>query len=59
MLSGDLNGKEIQKRWRGGGICICIADLLGCTVETNNVVKQLYSKKKKKKRNVRGKLDLL
>ena len=32
MLSGDLNGKEIQKR---GDICIRTADLLCCTVETN------------------------
>ena len=32
MLCGDLNGKEIQKR---GDICICIADSLCCTVETN------------------------
>ena len=28
----DLNGKEIPKR---GDICICIADSLCCTVETN------------------------
>ena len=32
MCGGDLNGKEIQKR---GDICIPIADLLFCTVETN------------------------
>ena len=32
MLCDDLNGKEIQKR---GDICICIADSLCCTVETN------------------------
>ena len=33
---------EIQKR---GDICICIADSLYCTAETNNIVKQLYSNK--------------
>ena len=44
MLCGDLNGKEIQKR---GDTCICIADSLCCTVENNNIVKQLNSKKKK------------
>ena len=35
MLSGDLNGKEIQKR---GDICIRIADSLCCTVETNTTL---------------------
>ena len=39
---GDLSGKEIQKR---GDICIHIADSLCCTVETNDIVKQLYSNK--------------
>ena len=34
-LCGDLNGKEIQK---GGNICICIADSLGCTAETNTTL---------------------
>ena len=43
VLCGDLNGKEIQKWWE---ICIHVADLLCCTVETNNIVKQLYSNKK-------------
>ena len=32
VLCGDLNGKEIQKR---GNICLCIADSLCYTVETN------------------------
>ena len=32
---GDLNGKEIQK---AGHICICIADSLCCTVETNTTL---------------------
>ena len=32
VLCGDLNGKEIQKR---EDICICIADSLCSTVETN------------------------
>ena len=35
MLCGDPNGKEIQKR---GDICICIADSLCCTVETNTIL---------------------
>ena len=39
MLSVDLNRKEIQKR---GDICIHIADSLCCTIETNNILKQLY-----------------
>jgi len=46
MLPGDLNGKEIQKKRRD--VCIRIADSLCCTVETNIIVKQLHSKKKKK-----------
>ena len=29
---GDLNGKKIQKR---GDMCICIADSVCCTAETN------------------------
>ena len=32
MLFDDLNGKEIQKQ---GDTCICIADALCCTAETN------------------------
>ena len=35
MLCGDLNGKEIQKR---GDICICTADSLHCTIETNTTL---------------------
>ena len=42
MLFSYLNGKEIQKREY---VCINIDDSLCCTVETNNIVKQLYSKK--------------
>ena len=32
VISGDLSGKEIQKR---GDICIHIADSFCCTAETN------------------------
>ena len=46
MLPRDLNGKEIQKKRRD--VCIRRADSLCCTVETNIIVKQLHSKKKKK-----------
>ena len=35
VLCGDLTGKEIQKR---GDICICIADSLFCTIETNTIL---------------------
>ena len=38
----DLNGKDILKR---GDICIQISDSLCCTVETDIIVKQLYSNK--------------
>ena len=38
MLSGDLNGKELQKR---PDICIRITDSPRCTAETNSVVKQI------------------
>ena len=41
----NLNGKEIQKRRDRG---ILRTDLLCCTVETNNTVRQLYSNKKRK-----------
>ena len=34
-LCGDLIGKEVQNR---GGICICIADSLWCTAETNKTL---------------------
>ena len=46
MLCGGLNGKEIQKR---GVRCTPETDSLQCTAETYNTVKQLLSKKKKKK----------
>ena len=39
VLCGDLNEKKIQNR----DICVHIADSPCCTVETNNIVKQLYS----------------
>ena len=35
VLCGDLNGKEIQRR---DDICICIADSLCCTAETNRTL---------------------
>ena len=35
QYSGDINGKEIQKRWE---ICIHIADSLHCTAETNTTL---------------------
>ena len=44
MLCGDLNGKEVQK---GGDICIHIADLLCCNVETNTYCKVTILKLKK------------
>ena len=47
MLSDDLEGWDEDRGGRdtqeGGVICICIADSLCCTAETNNIVKQLYS----------------
>ena len=42
MRCGDLNGKEIQK-W--GDICMCVAASFLCIVETDNIVKYLYSNK--------------
>ena len=42
MLCVDLNGKEVQKR---GDINIHKMDSLCYTVETNNIVKQIYSNK--------------
>ena len=39
-FGGVLNGKEVQKR--GDSLCY--------TVETNNIVKQIYSNKNKKKK---------
>ena len=38
---GRLGRKEIQK---GGDVCVCMADSLCCTAETN-IVKQLFSNK--------------
>ena len=40
MICGDLNGKEIQK---SGDICIHIADLFCCTVETNTSLESSYN----------------
>ena len=40
MLSGDLNGKEIQKR---GDICVCTADSLCCAAETNTTLSSNYT----------------
>ena len=43
-----MKGKEVQK---GGNInmcvcvCVCVADSFYYTVETNNIVKQLYTNK--------------
>ena len=58
MLCGDLNGKEIQN---SGAICIYMADSLCCTVENDNIVKQLYSNKKiilkRKKKNIMQGID--
>ena len=45
MLCGDLNRKEDQN---GGDICIHIADLLCCNVETNTYCKVTILKLKKK-----------
>ena len=36
MLRSDLNGEEIQGR---GDLRICVADSLGCAVETNTTGK--------------------
>ena len=41
-------GFRVRVRVRVRDICIHIADSLHCTVETNNIVKQLYSNLKKK-----------
>ena len=37
------------KKSKTGDICIQMADLLYCMVETNNIIKQLYANKLKKK----------
>ena len=51
MLGDDLNGKEIQK---SGDVCVCIADTLRYTLETNTTVypittleKQIFINKRK------------
>lgn len=44
-LSGKLSGEEIQKR--EGDICKHIADSRCCITETNNIVKQVYSNRKR------------
>ena len=40
MLCGVLNGKEIQNR---GDMCVCIADSLCYTVETDTAVQSKYT----------------
>ena len=40
VLSGDLNGKEIQKR---GAKCISMADLLCCIAEIDTEVEGTYT----------------
>ena len=47
MLCGDQNGKEIKKKHKKTprDICICKAESLCSTTETN-IVKQLYTMKK-------------
>ena len=42
VLCGDLTRKELYKE---GDACIYATDSLGCTAETNNIVKQLHSSK--------------
>ena len=44
---GRVGGRH--KREEIGDICICIADSLCYTAETNTIVKQLYSNKDVKK----------
>ena len=46
MLCGDLDGWDGRQVQEGGDICIHIADSLPGTIETNNIVKQLYPNKK-------------
>ena len=41
LSASNLNGKELQKRQ----VYVYIADSICCTVETNNIVKQLYFNK--------------
>ena len=40
MLCGELNGKEIQKRWV---IRICMADSFCCAVETDRTLLSNYT----------------
>ena len=40
MDSGDLHGTEIQK---GRDMCICVADSLCCTAETNTKLQGNYT----------------
>ena len=40
MLYGDLNRREIQGR---EDICICVAQSLRCTTETNTTLKSNYT----------------
>ena len=44
MCGMGVGGREVQQ---GGSICIHIANSIHCTAETNNTVKQLYSKQNK------------
>ena len=44
MLGDDLNGKEIQK---SGDVCVCIADTLCYTLETNTTVYPITTLKRK------------
>ena len=37
---GDLDGEEIHER---GGTCVCEADSLGCTIETNKTLWRNYT----------------
>ena len=46
-LAAAANGKEIHKR---GDMCVCIADSLCCTAETNTTLESNYTPIKKKRR---------
>ena len=48
MHCGDLNGEGIQKERR---ICLCIADSLCSTVETQHCKATMFGLKMKKKKN--------
>ena len=47
MFCDDMGkmGKNVKKIQKRGDMCICVADSLCCTAETNNIVKQLYFNK--------------